>query len=102
MTTLIAGSDTLIRLNLGEVVMLTDIVELEIDYFTDDTNKVTLTKDKGIIIYDGYITAKLESADTVLFKGLLKCELRIGWNNNVFSDKAQNITLKQTLNLKYI
>lgn len=101
MTTLIAGSDTLIQLDFGDI-GLNDIVALEIDYFTSDTNKVTLTKDNGIVLYDGRICAKLESAHTANFSGLLRCECRIGWGNSAFSDKVQNMTAKQVLPIKFV
>lgn len=101
MITLSSGSDVLIQLDFGDI-KLDDIVALEIDYFTDPANKVTLTKTSGIILYDGRICAKLESPHTANFNGLLRCECRIGWSNSAFSDKIQNLTTKQTLPIKFV
>ncbi len=102
MITLTSGSDTLIQLEFCDVYINT-ITSLEIDYYTDIMNKVTLSdQNGGIIMYDGYLCAKLESAQTTAFRGLLKCDVRIGWNNSVFGDGTQNATAKQILPIKYI
>ncbi len=101
MITLTAGSDALIQLEFCGVDINT-ITSLEIDYYTNDTNKVTLSDQNGIIMYDGSLCAKLESAQTAAFRGLLKCDVRIGWNNQAFDDKTQNMTAKQVLPIKFI
>lgn len=101
MITLTTGSDVLIKLEFGNIA-LTDIMQLEIDYYTDPAQKVTLTKDNGILMLDGYMCAKLESTQTANFKGVLRADIRIAWSNSVFSDQLQNETIKQTLNIRYV
>ncbi len=102
MITLTSGSDTLIQLEFCDVDINT-ITSLEIDYYTDIINKVTLSdQNGGIIMYDGYLCAKIESAQTTAFKGLLKCDVRIGWSNSAFDDATQNMIAKQILPIKFI
>ncbi len=99
MNTLKKGSDVLIRLNTNR----DSFTKIDLSYYTDEANHVECTLDNGkVFLENGCYYATLNSEDTKVFNGILKCTCTMAWDNTMFNDGNQEVTKSQYLKIKFV
>lgn len=101
MIQVIKGTD--IQINVKFTISNADIQGIELWYYTNANNMISIPQDNIVPNLDGngYKVA-LTSEDTQDFKGLVKCKYHIKLNNDIFPDGIQDIIGDSNLNLNFI
>lgn len=101
METVNKGTELLINIKFGEL-DLNSLKNIKATYYTTNSKKVECTLTNGkIVMYDAKLCAKLETADTEDFSGVLKSDIAVEFNNDCFSDGGQLIEKTMYLNVNF-